>query len=283
MISVVGGIIMDIKGLPSEPPVAGSYTPGRIQFSPGGVARNIAENLARLSVPVQLFGIIGKDPAGQQLIDATTQAGVQTAGMMQHPTLPSPTDVSIFDAEGELLYSVTELETMNQLSIGMLEPHLPQLLAAKMLLLDTNLPLPTMQYLLEQANQRNLPVLIEPVSVSQAKKINQLKGEIWLATPNQLEVKVISRSVEHVLISRGKLPLIWKRGEIEQAFPVQALDNIQNSVGAGDSFVAGLVAALYQGNSMEVGIAWGIAAARLTLQSEKAVSPEMHLDRLTQS
>lgn len=45
---VIGGANMDILGTPGQALTPGSSTPGTVSYSPGGVGRNIAENLARL-------------------------------------------------------------------------------------------------------------------------------------------------------------------------------------------------------------------------------------------
>ena len=47
-IVVVGGANMDISGRPDAPLVAQDSNPGKVRLSPGGVARNIAHNLALL-------------------------------------------------------------------------------------------------------------------------------------------------------------------------------------------------------------------------------------------
>jgi pseudouridine kinase len=38
---------------------------GTINFSPGGVGRNIAENLARMGAVVKLLSVVGKDLHGK--------------------------------------------------------------------------------------------------------------------------------------------------------------------------------------------------------------------------
>lgn len=62
-------------------PHPGSVTPIREQVShPGGAARNILLSLSRLGVPFPLYGAgsVGKDPAGQALLDECRQARIDT-------------------------------------------------------------------------------------------------------------------------------------------------------------------------------------------------------------
>ena len=56
---VVGGINADLKARTTAPLVPGTSNPGTATLSPGGVGRNIAENLAHLGTPVSLVGVVG--------------------------------------------------------------------------------------------------------------------------------------------------------------------------------------------------------------------------------
>jgi pseudouridine kinase len=57
----IGSAALDIKSRLARAPLPTTDVPGQITLQPGGVARNIAENLARLGVPT-VSGIMGDDP-----------------------------------------------------------------------------------------------------------------------------------------------------------------------------------------------------------------------------
>ena len=61
---VVGGANMDIKAQVTGELMGATSHPGRTSQAPGGVARNVAENLARLGVATRLITAVGQDPAG---------------------------------------------------------------------------------------------------------------------------------------------------------------------------------------------------------------------------
>jgi len=59
---VVGAAGLDLKVRPRTAEVAlGRSNPGEIRWGWGGVARNMAENLARLGTEVQLITAVGDD------------------------------------------------------------------------------------------------------------------------------------------------------------------------------------------------------------------------------
>ncbi len=82
---VAGGANIDIKVTSSRPPVEGTSTPGRIRVVPGGVARNVAEALARLGAEVSLLTVVGDDPWSTWLIAQTEAAGVGTGTVVRRP------------------------------------------------------------------------------------------------------------------------------------------------------------------------------------------------------
>ena len=58
---VIGGANVDIKGRSRAAVMPGTSNPGEVIVSPGGVGRNIAENLARLDVSTALLAMTGDD------------------------------------------------------------------------------------------------------------------------------------------------------------------------------------------------------------------------------
>ena len=65
---VVGGANMDICASPANALTMHDSNPGSVVTSPGGVARNIAENLARLGVDARLIAAVGADYHGDLLL-----------------------------------------------------------------------------------------------------------------------------------------------------------------------------------------------------------------------
>ena len=63
-ITVIGGINIDIEGMPYEELIYKDSNPGRIRMSYGGVGRNITENIARLGGDVAMVSVAGDDYMG---------------------------------------------------------------------------------------------------------------------------------------------------------------------------------------------------------------------------
>jgi sugar/nucleoside kinase (ribokinase family) len=68
-ILLLGSSSQDIVGRLDADLQPGTSNPARIRVSYGGVARNVAENLARLGQPVKLISVVGKDRPGDELLE----------------------------------------------------------------------------------------------------------------------------------------------------------------------------------------------------------------------
>ena len=73
---VIGAVNMDMSGTPSGPLRTGDSNPGRVMLSPGGVGRNIAENLRLLGRPVSLITIMGDDPYASVIREHCLNVGI---------------------------------------------------------------------------------------------------------------------------------------------------------------------------------------------------------------
>lgn len=68
---------------------------------PGGCANNTAIALARLGLPVQLIGKVGRDPLGDFLLTALAGYGVGTHGVLRDPVVGTSATMVMIDPDGE--------------------------------------------------------------------------------------------------------------------------------------------------------------------------------------
>ena len=73
---VIGAVNMDLTGTPAGELRPGDSNPGKVVLSPGGVGRNIAENLRLLGRKVSLITITGEDAYGDLIRERCRNAGI---------------------------------------------------------------------------------------------------------------------------------------------------------------------------------------------------------------
>src|SRR5438128_420509 len=105
---VIGGANVDVKGRAGGRFIAGTSNPGMVTVTPGGVARNIAQNLARLGLDVALIAAVGDDGNGRLIAEMTEKAGVDCARLMR-VDVATGTYLAIVDENGEMVAAVNDM------------------------------------------------------------------------------------------------------------------------------------------------------------------------------
>jgi pseudouridine kinase len=182
---IIGGANIDIKAKARSELVTGTSNPGSVSFASGGVARNVAHNLAQLGVPVALLSAVGDDAFGSRLIAETEAAGVDCS-MVLRTRQPTGSYVAVLDSEGEMTVAVNAMTAIDALSPAILAEHEQRLASARLILADCNLPRESLISLTRFADR----LIIEPVSVAKSEKARKLAGRgIFAITLNQRQAE----------------------------------------------------------------------------------------------
>jgi pseudouridine kinase len=297
---VVGAASIDIKGRPFTKAIPATSNPGDIRLSIGGVARNVAENVARLGVSTMLLTAVGDDTFGHQILAQTAAGGVDTSQAIFCPTCRSGAYVAILDEFGDMAVSIDAMQICSYITPAYVRKHRRLLSQAKMIVVDTNLSLKTLDAILTIAQKARVPVCADPVSIQLAERLLPRLCDYAIITPNASEAEVIAGKsvtirtvadaaraaqrlracgVSIVVITMGAEGLFYAAESRSGHIPAIRCD-VVDATGAGDALTAGVVYGLCNGMDLDEATRVGVAAATLTLQSSETVSPEMSLDRV---
>ncbi len=294
---VVGGANVDVKARTLAAAVPGTSNPGVTAQAPGGVARNVAENLARLGVPASLLSVVGRDALGDWLLRETEAAGVDVRPVLRAPEVSTGTYTAVLDASGELLVAVAAMAAVEALTPAALQERRGVLRGAAWVVADGNLPEGSLSHLLSLAAEAGVPVVFEPVSVPKAARLRSslAAGLVpQVVTPNVPELgALLGRDVPDELgalraaateLHAQGVRLVWVRrgaaGSLlstpEGVTELAALPaEVRDVTGAGDAMLAAFLAALASGLPPAEAARHGHAAAALTVESDHAVSPTL--------
>jgi len=167
---VFGGANWDIKARSLESAVAGTSNPAVIARTPGGVGRNIAENLARLGQQVELVAAVGADEAGSELVSRSVEAGVGTGYVVTSPH-PTGTYLAALDVDGELVIGLSDMAATDTLEVAGIARARDLLVRAQVAVVDGNLPAAVVEWVLEEARTAGVRVVLDPVSVAKAARL----------------------------------------------------------------------------------------------------------------
>src|SRR6478752_3227141 len=191
---VVGGANMDVKARSRRGVVPATSNPGSAAMSAGGVGRNIAENLARLGTRTHLVAAIGADGLGDQVLAATSGAGVHVE-QVRRSARATGTYTAVLDADGELVVAVADMAATDELSPEQVNAARDLVGSAALVVLDGNLSTATLAFALDLASQAGARVLLEPVSVPKAAALAHLvttDRPLFAITPNRAELAALT-------------------------------------------------------------------------------------------
>ena len=283
---MVGGINLDTLARVNDPVVAATSNPGRTLTAPGGVGRNVAENLARLGSPVRLVGAVGCDHAGDLLLAGLADLGVDASGVRRRADLTTGTYTAVLDHDGSLVVGIADMAATDAITPADLPADL--LDGAAWLVLDGNLPTATVQHCLTAAATIGVPVALDPVGVAKAARLGSLRG-VHTFTPNADELAAWSGSPEtEVAVERAQaddVAVVWLRAgaagstvvrpghdPVTVALPPAPVVDV---TGAGDAMLAAYVHRMLREDDAVAAAWFGAAAAWLTVGSASAVHPDL--------
>ncbi len=288
---VIGGANVDLKARSTARVTAETSNPGHGSMAPGGVARNIAENIARLGDRVHLISVVGRDAMGDNLVDHTAAAGVRVEHVVRTDG-PTGTYTAVLDVDGELIVAIADMEATAELGPEQLDHARDVIATAGVLVVDGNLRRDTLDYALDLAT--GVRTVFEPVSVPKAAGLKDaIDARVYAVTPNRDELAALTdlptrtdrqlHAAARALHARG-VELVWvrlgERGSMlstaDQIIEIAAVATVVEDVtGAGDSMAGAFCHGLLQGASAEEAARLGHAAAALTIASPHTVRPDL--------
>ena len=288
----IGGANMDIVGRPDARIRSRDSNPGRVSASPGGVARNIAENLARLGVDCRLIAPLGKDHYGDVLIRHGRDAGIDMRHVLRLDGLSTSSYVSVLDESGDMRVAISDMKILDALDASQLEKHGRALLAAEALVIDLNLSDSAIRFITGHCADR--PLFVDTVSTTKASRIRPYLASVHTLFPSRIEAEALTgfhgrkrrsvsdmaswlhdEGVDRVFITLGQDGVFYSDGTDCGTLPPLASATTVNANGAGDAFAAGVVAAWLDKKSLRECVQFGTAAACHTLQDAATVSRTM--------
>ena len=293
----LGGANLDRKLRSNATLKMGTSNPARQDESFGGVARNIAENLARLTTPVSLITVIGDDSSGKALLEHAEQAGIDTRATLKLQGICTGTYTAVLDEHGEMMLALADMALYDALTPEFIESRQPQRAIAALTVADMNLPLETLEALLADARRDAMPLVI--VAVSQPKMAHlptALQGlRLLILNQGELETRlgrelateadllagcleVQAQGAQDVIVTRGSTGVVYTTSQGIAQLDAPAA-HIIDVTGAGDAFAAGVCWSLFHGSEdLHLGCRRGLRLSAMTLECEETVCPYLSAD-----
>ncbi|WP_324659988.1 ribokinase [Bacillus cereus] len=278
-IAVVGSISMDLVAVSKKRPKAGETVIGEAFHTiPGGKGANQAVAAARLGANVAMVGAVGNDDYGTVVrknlenerifIDYVVPVTDRTTGIA-HIVLAEE-DNSIVVVQGaNALVNKSVVDRSKDL-----------LVKADMVVLQLEIPLETVKYVLAICEEHNIPVMLNPAP-AQVLSEDILEKATYI-TPNEHECRIVlddftspikdllAKYPNKLLMTEGSNGVRFHNGTEIVHVPSIAVD-VVDTTGAGDTFNGALAVALSEGETLQkairfANIAGGLSVTKLGAQ-----------------
>ena len=258
-VACIGAANIDRKLSANGPLRMGTSNPARQYESFGGVARNVAENLARLGAEVSLVTAVGDDMAGTALVAHGRSIGIDMRAAVLAGT-SSGTYTAVLDAAGEMALAMADMALYERMTPEMVLESVP---AADLVVADLNLPRETVTALIGAVRPLVLVAVSEPKMTRLPADLHGLRllilnaGELGARLGRNVSGdaqvaaacrEVLAQGAQDVVVTAGARG-IWFTAQDTvthlDALPVEVVD----VTGAGDAFAAAVCWALVHNDS----------------------------------
>ncbi len=291
----IGSALVDELYHATSPLLLATTNIASVKRKAGGVSRNIAHQLALLDVPVQFITAFGNDSDGHWLKNECTTAGVKLDGSA---TVHEHTGkyTAIIDLDGSLFTAFVINTAEKFITAEYLATKEELLETASLIVADTNLKATTMGWLMLFCKSLNIPLVIEPVSVPPARKLNTMNLEgVYMITPNEDELpalcseesnttelqvqELFNRGVQKIWLHKGKDGsfMYSKEGMFHLPAPTAT---VVDCTGAGDGALSGWILASYLGLNAETCLHVAHTLAAVILAVDGAIAKNITREEL---
>lgn len=295
----IGAALVDETYQCYSQPLQRTSNPAKLHRSMGGVARNIAHQLALLENNVELITHFGTDADGNWLKTECLKSGI---GIKNSSTNNSNTGkyTAIISPKGELYTAAVSTQFENQITPEFLETKITFLKTASLILMDCNLSKVSLEWIINFCRNEEIPCIIEPVSVEKAGRLKDVNlNNVLLITPNMDELKTITHNPngdsKDILIKNTLekgIQFLWVRNgkdgsEIfsEDLYHKQKApqSKVIDTTGAGDAALAGWLHAHLNGETPEKCVEYGHAMAKIVLEVHGAINNKLNINLLKEN
>lgn len=289
-LAVIGTVFVDIKGYP-----LGDFHPtgrnaGRIQQFHGGVARNIAEDIANYGQKATMVGLVEDSGIGSDVVNHLQNRGVDTS-YIRATEDGMGTWLAIFDKSGDVYASISKRTNLLPICDILKENGDKIFSEADAILLEIDIDEPIVEMVFELNKKYNKKIfsVISNITVAKERMDFILQSDCFicneqeavsffscdesqfatkeaaLATLQSYSEKELPKAMVVTLGSKGAAFYSYVTGE-SGAIP-SCVVKVVDTTGAGDSFFAGTSIGLAEGNTLEQSCILGRKLASNVIQS----------------
>ena len=265
-IYVIGGANVDIMAKCRNPLLIRDSNPADINISFGGVAHNIACNLAGYERPIYFISAFSDDLFGDLVFNSCLQAGLDLSYALKNPDYPTSLYLAILDENKDMYLASSDMRIVEALKyedIAFLNDIIDD---DDYLILDTNLD----SQVLKQIYRHFKGVKVsDAISANKVSKLADNLAYIDILKLNLIEAETL---LKRQLDTDEKRVAALRALRAKGAKEVIITTKNGAYTGAGDAFLAAYVYMHKKRKKLNWRVCFALSAAVLTVRSSETVA-----------
>jgi pseudouridine kinase len=239
--------------------------------------------------------LVGDDAFGQTVKALTQRSGVDVSAVLCVKGCRTSTYLSLHGPDGDMEVAVNDMGILEQLGPDMLAQFTALISSATAVVLDTNLPVAGMEWLIQHATKMHC--FVDGVSAMKCTKVLPYLTQIQTLKLNALEAQTLTgmtvsnpdegraaalhlhnRGVQRVVVSMGAQGVVWCDADASTGHLLSKHVAVASTSGAGDALLAGIVHGTLAGWSLPESVEFGQRCAEFTLSSPYSNHPDLSVN-----
>ncbi len=261
-IVVLGAVFVDIKGYPTSTYIPGGRNVGRVEQVPGGVSRNVVEDIANVELRPTFVSLVDDTGLGSDVVRQLKNHKVNTDYV-----LPTPdgmgTWLAVFDNQGDVCAAISKRPDLRPL-IALLDEKGDEIFRdADSIALEIDMDKEIVKRVFQYARkyQKDVYAVVSNMSIAVERRdflqqtscfvCNQQEMGILFSddysekTPEELQkilaLKIRSARIPRMIVTMGAQGAVYASCDGDQgACPGRKVD-VKDTTGAGDAFWGGFL------------------------------------------
>lgn len=293
-IAVIGDVFIDIKGFSTSTYIPYGRNLGTIQQIHGGVARNVAEDIANVELEPVFVGTVDDDAMGEAVIQKLNRHKVDTRYMKKVKN-GMGTWLAVFDHNGDVVASVSK-RPEHEAMVQILEESGDEIFAnadSIAIEIDMDQEMTKKTFALAEKYNKKVYALVSNMSVAIERRdlirktecfvCNQQEAGILFSenydeiTPEELyqilPERIRSAKISKMVVTMGDKGAVYATLDGENGICPALKVDVVDTTGAGDAFFSGVCLGLTYGKTLQEACVIGTRLASTVICTSENICP----------
>lgn len=293
-IVVIGAVFVDIKGYPEDAFIPTGRNRGRVEQVHGGVARNVAEDVANCELRPTLISLVDNTGTGEDVLRKLRNHKVNT-DYIRVTQDGMGTWLAVFDNDGDVAASISKRPNLQPIA-DILDEQGDEIISACdsiIIEIDLDKDIVKRTFKLAQKYNKRVYAVVANMSIAMERRDFLQSVECFVCnrqeagilffddfsgkTPEEMvdivSEKVQAAKINSMIVTMGGAGAVYADIHGEKGFCPARNVEVKDTTGAGDSFCAGAVIGLTYGKSMREACEIGSMLAASVIVTTESVCP----------